>query len=199
MISFIKGIVIEKDIQKDMQIVIINANCIGYEVHTPANSFYSFPSVGSEITLYTHLVTKEDGQFLYGFITKEQRFLFRELIKINSIGPKSALMILSEMEPSVFVHHVLNNNPSALERVPGIGAKTAKRLILDLRDKINKWKPLDNKEKAIINPNSSIISDAISALIALGYKPQQAQNAIMKFEDQALSIDELIRLALKQI
>lgn len=192
MIGFIRGILLEKDAPNLM----IEVGGIGYEIQMATSSFTHLPAVGKETALYIHLATRDDGEFLYGFINKEQRSLFRSLIKISNIGPKIALAILSAMEPSVFAHHLANNDTSALENIPGIGAKTAKRLLIELRDKISEWETLgiDTNFSA-----STPIHDAINALVSLGYKPHEARHALSNLKDKNLSSEELVRLALKKI
>ncbi|MEI8054547.1 MAG: Holliday junction branch migration protein RuvA [bacterium] len=187
MIGFLRGVLLEKDAPN----LTIEVNGVGYEVQIPINGFYRLPQINQELSLHIHFVVREDGQFLYGFIDKEQRTLFRSLIKVNGVGPKMALAILSAMEPDVFVRHVLNNDPDALEHIPGVGAKTARRLIVEMKDKVN-------STFTNIKSNTAV-SDAISALVALGYKPHEARRALMKHEDKALPSEELVRLALKEI
>lgn len=192
MIGFLRGVLLEKEEPN----LTIEVNGIGYEVQIPLNSFYRVPQIGKEISLHIHFVVREDGQFLYGFIDKEERSLFRALIKVNGVGPKMALAILSAMEPNVFVRHVLNNDPDALEHIPGVGAKTARRLIIEMRDKVNEWK---NINVAIDTKAGAAVNDALSALIALGYKPHEARRALVKHQDKELPSEELVRLALKEI
>ncbi|MDR1057838.1 MAG: Holliday junction branch migration protein RuvA [Coxiellaceae bacterium] len=188
MIGFLRGILLEKEAPN----LTIEVNGIGYEVQVALSNFINLPPLGQEVSLYIHLATREDGEFLYGFINKEQRSLFRTLIKISNIGPKIALAILSAMEPTLFAQHLVNNNVTALEKIPGIGAKTAKRLIVEMRDKIDEW------ESSSTVADSSI-STTISALVALGYKPHEARQALSNLKDQNLPSEELIRLALKKI
>lgn len=192
MIGFLRGILLEKEAPN----LTIEVSGVGYEVQIPINSFYRVPQIGKEISLHTHFVVREDGQFLYGFIDKEERSLFRSLIKVNGVGPKMALAILSAMEPTVFVRHVLNNDPDALEHIPGVGAKTARRLIIEMRDKVSEWK---NINVAIDTKAGAAVNDALSALIALGYKPHEARRVLLKHQDKELPSEELVRLALKEI
>jgi holliday junction DNA helicase RuvA len=192
MITLLRGIILEQDPPN----LIIEVNGIGYEVQMPLNNFSSLPQIGKEITLYTHFIVREDGHFLYGFINKEARALFRSLIKINGVGPKMALAILSTMEPKIFAHHVLLNDAASLENIPGVGAKTAKRLLIEMRDKVNEW------ESNNINTNieeDDVINDAVSALVALGYKQYEAKKALMKHKNKNLQSTELVKLALKEI
>jgi len=192
MIGFLRGILLEKEAPN----LTIEVSGVGYEVQIPINSFYRVPQIGKEISLHIHFVVREDGQFLYGFIDKEERSLFRALIKVNGVGPKMALAILSAMEPNVFVRHVLNNDPDALEHIPGVGAKTARRLIIEMRDKVTAWK---NINTVVDTKAGAAVNDALSALIALGYKPHEARRALMKHQDKELPSEELVRLALKEI
>jgi Holliday junction DNA helicase RuvA len=142
---------------------------------------------------------------LYGFFGREERTLFRTLLKVNGIGPRLGLTILSSMEPNEFVHSIVTNDTTALVRLPGVGKKTAERLVIEMRDKLGDWQQKSTSElhssKAgishYVSPNQAI-QDAISALIALGYKPQEASRAISTIEDQNLSSEELIRRALQE-
>ncbi len=192
MIGFLHGILLEKDAPNLM----VEVSGIGYEIQMAMSGFVHLPSLGKEVALYIHLATREDGDFLYGFINKEQRALFRSLIKISGVGPKIALAILSAMEPNVFARYLANNDAAALEHIPGIGAKTAKRLVMEMKDKVADW------EKAGMNIDvaaGSSISDALGALVALGYKPHEARHALSELQDRDLSSEELVRLALKKI
>lgn len=191
MIGFMRGILLEKEAPH----LTIEINGIGYEIQMALNNFGNLPSIGKEISLYTHLIKREDGESLYGFINKEQRALFRSLIKISNIGPKIALAILAVMEPHVFAQHLSNNDVAALERIPGIGTKTARRLIIEMRDKITIWENLGHANAGF----DTAMQDAISALVTLGYKPQEAQHALITHKNKNLPSEELIRLALKKI
>lgn len=188
MISFLRGILLEKEAPT----LTLEANGVGYEIQIPTTSFTRLPQIGKEVSLYIHFVAREDGQFLYGFLDKEQRLLFRSLIKVNNVGPKMALAILSAIEPAVFVHHILNNNRDALEHIPGIGAKTAERLIVEMRDKVTGLESVNTTADTAIN-------DAVSALVALGYKQHEAHKFLMKHKDKNLTTEKLVRLALKEI
>ena len=190
MIGFLRGILLEKEAPN----LLVEVNGIGYEIQMPLNLFCNIPTPGKELSLYIHQVIREDGNFLYGFTDKEQRFLFRSLIKISSIGPKIALAILSTMDPKTFKQHLYNDDSSALESIPGIGAKTAKRLVIEMRDKISKWENISSD-----SPSNTAICDATSALISLGYKEKEARLTLGNIKDKNLSSEELIRLALKKI
>src|SRR3989304_15476 len=192
MIGFLRGILLEKEAPN----LTLEINGIGYEVQMSMNNFDHLPAIGKEISLYIHMVKREDGEFLFGFTNKEQRSLFRSLIKISNIGPKIALAILCAAPPNVFAKHLSNNDVEALERIPGIGTKTAKRLIIEMKDKIIDW------ESSGINIDSNIdaaMRDAVSALISLGYKQHEAFCALACHKDKLLSSEELVKLALKKI
>lgn len=206
MIALIKGILLEK---KPPHILVEVAG-IGYEVQVSMQSFYHLPNVGSDVFLHTHLTVREDGQFLYGFVTKGERSLFRALIKVAGIGPKSALTILSSVEPREFVRYVLEDDVSRLVQLPGIGKKTAQRLIIEMRDKFanceifdisHEFGPTNVSNQGVKGESeASELGDAISALVSLGYKPQDARNAILKHKkggDVAVSSADLIKAVLK--
>ncbi|MBU0744991.1 MAG: Holliday junction branch migration protein RuvA [Gammaproteobacteria bacterium] len=192
MIGFLRGTLLEKEAPNLM----VEVSGIGYEIQMSISSFAHLPTIGKEVSLYIHLATRDDGEFLYGFINKEQRSLFRALIKISNIGPKIALAILSAMEPNVFAQHLANNDTSALEHISGIGAKTAKRLLVEMRDKISEWETTGIKIDQTI---STPMRDAISALVSLGYKPHEARHTLDNLKEKNLPSEDLIRLALKKI
>ena len=189
MITRLKGILLEKRVP----LAVVEVSGIGYEVFLPINNFAILPEIGQEIILYTHFVVREDAHSLYGFIQKRQRDFFRVLIKVNGVGPKLALTILSGMEPDAFMTCVKNNDLDGLTRIPGIGKKIAQRLIVEMRDSLQ-----DFEVSAVIASEHGVVYDAISALITLGYKPHEARQAVLKYKDQNLSSEDLIRLALKK-
>lgn len=192
MIGFLRGTLLEKDAPN----LLIEVNGIGYEIQMALSTIDQLPQIGKEISLYIHQVKRDDGDFLYGFTNKEQRSLFRSLIKISSIGPKIALAILSVMPPNIFSVHLSNNDSQAFERVPGIGSKTAKRLIIEMKDKIIEWESIGMSISTNVN---NAVQDAISALVSLGYKQHEASKALDNHKDQDLSSEELIKLALRKI
>ena len=188
-------------------LLLVDVQGVGYEVHAPMTTFYQLPALGSDIHLHTHFVVREDAQLLYGFIDKSTRELFRELIRINGLGPKMALAILSALDASELVLCIQNNQINTLTKVPGIGRKTAERLLVEMRDRIshhhsnNNTESLTNTRAAASTAAPSVREDAESALLALGYKPQEAEKmvqAILKSQTVDSS-EELIRLALKQM
>lgn len=196
MIGRIKGVLIEKsppDICVDVQ-------GVGYELQVPMNTFYRLPDIDHPVSLYTHFVVREDAQLLYGFYEARERELFRAVIKINGVGPKLGLAILSGIEASDFVRVVHNNDVAALTKVPGIGKKTAERLVIEMRDKLKGWPEAPGDLQASLNSAAADGTDeAVSALLALGYKPKDAEKAIKSIAVEGMSSQELIRQALKSM
>lgn len=200
MIGQIRGTILEKQPPQ----LLLDVNGVGYEVDAPMSTFYQLPDSGQQITLFTHFVVREDAHHLYGFYTKDERHLFRTLLKVNGVGPRLALTILSSTTPQDFVGSVLNNDTASLVRLPGVGKKTAERLVIEMRDKLSDWYQPSvmgglNTVKSDNNPRHQTIQDAISALIALGYKQQEANRTVTKIDDGASSSEELIRRALREI
>lgn len=183
MISQLHG----KIINKTPPLVIIDVGGVGYEVHAPMSTFYHLPDINQTAVLLTHLVIREDAHFLYGFYHDHERSLFRALIKVNGVGPKLALSILSSIETNEFIQCVQNNDISRLIHIPGIGKKTAERLVIETRDALPHWEIQGHH----------YVQDAISALTALGYKPNEAQRAIKQVQQNGRNTEELIRLALQ--
>lgn len=197
MIGRLHGVILEKQAPD----LLLDVNGVGYEVQAPISTFAMLGRIGSEATLYTHLAIREDAHQLYGFSDKSQRTLFRTLIKVSGVGPKLALAILSGMDANAFALCVHNEDVTALTKLPGVGKKTAERLIVEMRDRLTEWQapaPLwaavDQAEKTSLD---SVLREAESALIALGYKPQDAAKMLNKVSSQADTPEELIRLALK--
>ncbi len=203
MIGRLSGVLIEKQ----APYLLIDVNGVGYEVQAPMTSFYPLPDVGGNVIMHTHLSISENAHQLFAFYTLEERLLFRTLIKVSGVGPKMALAILSGMPAEEFVHCVRTDNVAALVKVPGVGKKTAERLIIEVKDRLSDWGEVgcgqaNNNDAAPLIPQTSastIIADAESALIALGYKPTQAAQMISAAQKvEPLSNSEaLIRLALK--
>jgi Holliday junction DNA helicase RuvA len=198
MIGLIRGIVLEKQPPQ----LLIDVKGIGYEIDAPMSTFYQLPDLGVEVVLHTHLVVREDAHHLYGFYTKDERLLFRTLLKVNGVGPRLALTILSSIAPYEFVNCVLNNDTANLVRLPGVGKKTADRLVIEMRDKLKDWYGAERGTTLIQSEKPHrhhILQDAISALIALGYKQQEANRTVTKLDDGAASSEELIRKALREM
>lgn len=201
MISRLRGLLVEKQ----PPFLLIDVNGLTYEVQASMNTFYRLPELGSEVVLHTHFIVREDGHFLFGFSETRERMLFRTLLKVNGVGPKVALAILSSIEADDFVRCVTEQNATALQRLPGIGKKTAERLIIEMRDRLADWGAdsagaagyVPTPELGMLPKNPE--QDAISALIALGYKPQEASRAITQINDKTLSSEELIRAALRNM
>ncbi len=199
MIGQLCGVILEKQPPQ----LLLNINGIGYEVDAPMGTFYRLPDIGQEVTLFTHFVVREDAHHLYGFYTREERLLFRTLLKVNGVGPKLGLTILSSVTPDEFVRCVVNNDTASLVCLPGIGKKTAERLVVEMRDKLSAWQDKlptgSSTMKAEHGARNQTVQDAISALIALGYKPQEASRAVSKIDDGVLSSEEIIRRALQEM
>ena len=179
--------------------LVIDVNGIGYEIHAPMSTFYQLPDCDNTLTLLTHFVVREDAQLLFGFYTEQERKLFRALIKVNGVGPKLALTILSGIETEHFVQCVQHQDASRLTHIPGVGKKTAERLIVEMKDALSHWENTDLPLQKELNDLNQTIQDAIAALTALGYKPQDAKNAITKAHQPEHSSEQLIRIALHQM
>ena len=198
MIGRIRGVLVDK---KPPEIQIDVAG-ICYEVQVPMSTLYQLPELGKELTLHTHFVVREDAQLLYGFFEEKDKSMFRSLIKINGVGPKMALGILSSMEANEFVRAVRSNDINAMVKMPGIGKKTAERLLIEMRDRLKDWDNEEGGTQVPVSAGASITSDAETALISLGYKPQQAAHAIaavLKTNPEIQGSEELIRHSLKSM
>ncbi|OUS29282.1 Holliday junction DNA helicase RuvA [Gammaproteobacteria bacterium 45_16_T64] len=198
MIGRIAGILVEKQPPE----MLVDVNGVGYEILAPMTTFYKMPLLNEKVGLFTHMVVREDAQLLYGFHDKQERTLFRTLIKVNGVGPKMALAILSGIETDEFVRCVESNDTASLVRIPGVGKKTAERLVIEMRDKLKSidiaiTKQGGGDQKLTASGQHSVTSDAESALIALGYKPAEASKAIQRLDVGGLSSEEVIRMALK--
>jgi Holliday junction DNA helicase RuvA len=183
-------------------IVLVNVNGLGYEVEVPLSALNELPLAGGACDLYTHFVVREDAQLLYGFITRQDRDFFRLLIKVNGIGPKLALAILSHMTVNEIVRCVREDNIVRLTKMPGIGKKTAERMVIEMRDRIKHWQaePALAGQGEILStaePVPDPCAEAESALLALGYKPVEASRAISQSWQPGMERDTLIRLVLK--
>jgi len=197
MIGFLRGVLREKQPPG----LILEVQGVGYEVEAPMTTFYDLPAVGEPVTLYTHLSVREDAHTLYGFSKLSDRALFRALIKVNGVGAKLALTILSGMEASHFAACVQAGDTAALVRLPGVGKKTAERLVVEMRDRLGDWEaPSGAAPRAgaasvpdVANP----VEEAVSALVALGYKPQEASRMVRVVDTGELSTEEIIRAALQ--
>lgn len=197
MIGRLRGILAEKQ----PPLLLIDINGVGYEVEAPMSTFYQLPEAGATVTLHTHLVVREDAHLLFGFASEGERRLFRTLIKVNGVGAKLALTILSGIAADEFARCVQENDTAALVRLPGVGKKTAERLIVEMRDRLADWEgavTLAGAAPVESRGGSDELRDAISALVSLGYKPPEASRLVSKVESAGLSSEEIIRAALKQ-
>src|SRR3990167_2714064 len=190
MITRISGLLLEKKAPT----LIIDVHGLGYELFVPMSTFYQLPNIGETVTLLTHFVVREDAQLLFGFFSERERQLFRALIKVSGVGPKLAMTILSGIEPDQFVQCVQNQDIDTLTRIPGIGKKTAARLMIETRDRLSEWEvtvlPIDLNQA---------MQDALRALSALGYKPSDAKRVITKIHQPNHNSEQLIKLALQQM
>jgi Holliday junction DNA helicase RuvA len=166
---------------------------LGYEVEAPMSTFFHLPAIGQDVHLLTHLVVREDAQVLYAFGSEEERRLFRSLIKVSGVGPKIALALLSGISVAAFAECVLREDVAALTRIPGVGRKTAERLIVEMRDRLSQ--PADSATAAPVSGSPE--SEAYGALVALGYKPAEATRLLKAVGPGTHSTEELIRRALQ--
>jgi len=203
MIGRITGVLAEKQPPQ----LLVDVQGVGYEIEAPMSTFYRLPALGQEVVLLTHFVVREDAQLLYGFYSREERALFRALIKVNGVGPKLALTILSGIEAADFARSVAHDDTAALVRLPGVGKKTAERLVVEMRDKMGDWLPADAPFELAVPAGQGAPQrggcreEAESALIALGYKPAQASKSVAQASKIVgeSSAEELIRQALKSM
>jgi Holliday junction DNA helicase RuvA len=206
MIGRLRGILLEKQPPE----VLLDVSGVGYEIQLPMSSFYTLPELGGEAIIYTHFVVREDAQLLYGFADKHERAMFRELIKVNGVGPKLALAILSGMSANQFVQCIHNDAVSTLVKLPGVGKKTAERLLVEMKDRLKNWAGADlltpesdtmamqsDSGDTFINGNAK--DEAISALVALGYKSAVAEKVIKQVYQAGMDCEALIRSSLKSM
>ncbi|NCF24396.1 MAG: Holliday junction branch migration protein RuvA [Gammaproteobacteria bacterium] len=182
---------------KQAPTIIIECHGVGYEVETPMSTFLELPPTGDELFLFTHMVVREDSQTLFGFATEEERALFRMLLKISGVGAKMGLAVLSSMSVDGFRRCVEYEDAASLVRVPGIGKKTAERLIIEMRDRIDAPSAQTGTTKVQVDAGAK--SEAVDALISLGYKPREVQKLIGELDIDGKSAEDIIRLALRQV
>lgn len=197
MIAFLKG----KIVLKEPPVIVLDVQNVGYELKVPMSGFYDLPDAGLEVKLFVHIVYREDAQNAYGFLNGRDRDFFRELIKINGVGPNLALTILSGLTVDECVHAVNQDNFTSLTKLPGIGKRTAERLILELKPKVKAWGSVETLAQS--SPGRGL-ADAEAALIALGYKAAEAKRVLDKVQSEAmsgvqLSSEDYIRTALRQL
>ena len=194
MIGFLRG----KLALKAPPLLMLDVNGVGYELEAPMTVFYNLPALGAEIMLHTHLVVREDAHILFGFSTEADRALFRTLIKVNGVGPKLALAILSGQSAEEFHRCIHNNDTQALVRLPGVGKKTAERLVIEMRDRLPDLShSADSSVTGKIQPVDNPKQEAISALCSLGYKPLDAGKMVQNISVDGKSCEDIIRLALQ--
>ncbi len=190
MIGRLNGILLEKNPPQ----ILVDAQGVGYEMEVPMSTFYNLPELGARAVLHTHLVVREDGHFLYGFLTEPERAAFRQLIKISGVGPRIALAVLSGLSVAELVQAVAMQEAGRLVKVPGIGKKTAERLLLELRDRLPKTTALGSVHAG--NIVHAAADDILHALLALGYSEREALPAL-KSLPEGVAVPEGIRQALK--
>lgn len=197
MIGWLKGMVIDNHIPGKL---VLDVNGVGYDVETSLQTFFNIDTQQPSLGLHIHTVVREDALLLYGFADKLERSLFRELIKVNGIGPKAAMNILSSISVHEFIHCIEQQNALQLTRLPGIGKKTADRLVVEMRDSIKNL-PFTTVSDLGVQPVlvGSVQDEAASALEALGYKQQEALKVIRKIDDGNKTCEQLIRQALQAL
>ncbi|MBD1227569.1 Holliday junction branch migration protein RuvA [Xenorhabdus griffiniae] len=202
MIGRLRGTVLEKQ----PPLVLLETHGVGYEVHMPMTCFYELPEIGQEAILFTQFIVREDAQLLYGFNDKQERALFRELIKVNGVGPKLALAILSGMSAQQFVTAIEQEAITSLVKLPGVGKKTAERLVVEMKDRFKGLNgDLFNQSSDVnlpavskqVNSVAEIEAEAAAALVSLGYKPQEASRMVSKVAKPGADCETLIREALR--
>jgi Holliday junction DNA helicase RuvA len=191
--------------------ILIECAGVGYEVTMPMTSIYALPELNEQAIIYTHFVVREDAQLLYGFANTTERKLFRLLIKVNGVGPKLALAVLSAMSADQFVSCVSHDDVSGIVKIPGVGKKTAERLLIEMRDRLKDWQitsttpatdamPVQlSTDQTYLKPFDDTKGDAINALISLGYKQIQADKAVKQVYSDGMSSEDIIRLSLKSM
>ncbi|MGO1463418.1 MAG: Holliday junction branch migration protein RuvA [Marinobacter sp.] len=206
MIGRIRGILVEKSPGQ----ALVECGGLSYEVDIPYTTFFHLPEAGQEVTLHTHFAVREDAQSLFGFASRLDRDLFRLLIKVNGVGPKMATGILSGLDAQQFIHCVEGRDINSLVKLPGVGKKTAERLLIEMTDRIKQLEGQFVPASVSIGGSATSFSPSVpasqnpadeaeAALVALGYKPQEAARAISRVSEEGLSSEALIRLALRNM
>lgn len=193
MIGFLRGRIANKQPPR----LVLDVNGVGYELEAPMSTFYELPDVGNEVMLHTHLVVREDAHLLFAFISENERRLFRELIKVNGVGARVAINILSGASVEQFARAVNEGDAASLTRLPGIGKKTAERLVVEMRDRLKKDVMTGTHVGGATPATLSPADEAYDALVALGYKPQEASRMISKVDTDGLASEAIIRQALQ--
>lgn len=195
MIGRLRGILLDKQ----PPWLLLDVQGVGYELQAPMTTFYELPATGGTVTLYTHLAVREDAHQLYGFVKTSDRELFRHLLRVNGVGAKLALTILSGMDAGAFAGCIQAGDTTALVRLPGVGRKTAERLIVEMRDRLEALSGITFAQPGAVDPRGSAtpVEEAVTALIGLGYKPQEASRMVRAIDTANLSSEEIIRAALQ--
>ena len=196
MIGFLRGRIVKKQPPG----LLLDVNGVGYELEASMNTFYQLPGPGEEVELLAHLSVREDAHTLYGFGSEDERNLFRALIRVNGVGAKMALAILSGINVAEFRQCIEAGDDARLQRLPGVGKKTAQRLIVEMRDRLDGWRDGEQPENAKAAPRpraADPVSEAVSALISLGYRPQEASRLVHAVATADMDSETLIRSALK--
>jgi Holliday junction DNA helicase RuvA len=197
MIGRLRGIIIEKQPPE----LVLDVQGVGYELSAPMSTFFNLPAVNDEITLFTHMVVREDAQLLYGFASERERLLFRSLLKVNGVGAKLALTILSGSDVDTFARSVQDGDTASLTRLPGVGKKTAERLIVEMRDRLKEVSAEMGLETIVsdkFQPAGGAKKEAVEALVALGYKGAEADKMLSSFDSEGMSTEQMIRQALQR-
>jgi Holliday junction DNA helicase RuvA len=190
-IGFLRGVLT----RKHPPVLVVDVGGVGYELEAPMSTFYSLPAVGDEVRLYTHLVVREDAHLLYGFATEDERRLFRDLLRVSGVGPKIGLALLSGMNVAAFLVCVEAQDVESLVRVPGIGRKTAERLLVEMRDRIRAL----GEGAAPGRPaaGGGAAAEAYAAMVALGYRPAEVTRLLQQVGGEVAGTEDIIREALK--
>ena len=181
-------------VRKAPPALIVDVNGVGYELEAPMSTFYRLPELGAEVELHTHLLVREDAHLLYGFATEDERRLFRDLLRVTGIGPKIGLALLSGIDVDTFMRCVEAQDADALTRIPGIGRKTAERLLVEMRDRI---RALGQMPAASPRADGGARAEAYAALVALGYRPVEVNRLLQSVDQEGAGTEELIRRALQ--
>ena len=182
---------------KNPPALVVDVNGVGYECEAPMSTFYALPATGAEVTLRTHLVVREDAHVLYAFGTEDERRLFRGLLRVSGVGPKIALGILSGISVEDFMRCIETEDAALLVRVPGVGRKTAERLLLDMRDRVREFAAASVAVSPSAGRGGTAQAEAFSALSALGYRPAEITRLLKSVDEDITSTEELIRRALQ--
>lgn len=197
MIGFLRGRLAAKQPPQ----LLVDVGGVGYELEAPMSTFYGLPAVGAEVSLFTHLVVREDAHILFAFANERERRLFRELLKVSNVGPKLALALLSGMNVESFIACIEAQDVDTLVRIPGVGRKTAERLVVEMRDRIKGFGQLPGVVSAVggaqVEHASGPQGEAFAALISLGYKPPEVMRLLKSVDESAKTTEEIIRRALQ--